>query len=396
MRTLRAWTTTAALTLFVFLVISPLAAQNREQAQGQPQEYLVYLGTYTRPAASKGIYAYRFQPATGKLTPIGLAGETQNPSFLVPHPNGRFLYAANEREEGDGQGTNNSVSAFAIDQRTGKLTFLNKVSARGGMPCHVTIDKTGKFLLVANYGTGSVATFPIQQDGRLGQAAGFVQHTGSSVDPNRQKGPHAHFISPSPDNRFALTADLGLDQVIEYRFDASKGTLTDGPAAAKLRPGSGPRHLAFHPTAKYVYVNGEMSSTLSTFSYDAQTGAMKELQTVSTLPSGFSGTSSTAEVQVDRTGRFVYVSNRGHDSIAIFAIDPAKGTVTPTGHASTNGKTPRYFTLDPSGNYLLAANQNSSSVTVFRVDAKTGGLTPTQTTLSDVPDPVCIVFVPVT
>jgi len=394
MTTLRAWTATAALALFVFLLISPFAAQTR--GQGQAQEYLVYFGTYTRPAASKGIYAYRFQPATGKLTPIGLAGETQNPSFLVAHPNGRFLYAANEREEGDDQGKNDSVSAFAIDKATGKLRLLNKVPARGGMPCHVTIDKTGKFLLVANYGTGSVAVFPIQQDGRLGEATGFVQHTGSSVDPNRQKGPHAHFISPSPDNRFALTADLGLDQVIEYRFDASKGALTNGPAPAKLRPGSGPRHLAFHPTAKYLYVSGEMASTLSAFSYDASTGAMKELQTVSTLPTGFSGTSSTAEVQVDRTGRFVYVSNRGHDSIAIFAIDPAKGTVTPAGHASTNGKTPRYFTLDPSGNYLMAANQNSSSVTVFRVDAKTGGLTPTQTTLSDVPDPVCIVFVPVT
>ena len=392
MRTLRAWTATAALTLFVFLVISPLAAQSRSQGQ----EYLVYFGTYTRPGASKGIYAYRFQPATGKLTPIGLAAETPNPSFLVYHPNGRFLYAANEREEGDAPGKNNSVSAFAIDKATGKLTFLNKVSSRGEMPCHVTIDKTGKFLLVANYGSGSVAVFPIQQDGRLGDATGFVQHTGSSVDPNRQKGPHAHFISPSPDNRFALTADLGLDQVIEYRFDASKGTLTAGPAAAKLRPGSGPRHLAFHPSAKYVYVNSEMASTLSTFSYDASTGTLKELQTVSTLPAGFPGTSSTAEVQVDRAGRFVYVSNRGDDSIAIFAIDPSKGTLTPAGRASTNGKTPRYFTLDPSGNYLLAANQNSNTVTVFRVDAKTGGLTPTAQTLSDVPQPVAIVFVPVT
>lgn len=391
MRTPRAWTATAALTLFVFLVISPLGAQSRPQAQ----EYLVYFGTYTRPGASKGIYAYRFQPATGKLTPIGLAAETPNPSFLVYHPNGRFLYAANEREQGDRPGKNNSVSAFAIDKATGKLTFLNKVSSRGEMPCHVTIDKTGKFLLVANYGTGSVAVFPIQQDGRLGEATGFVQHTGSSVDPNRQKGPHAHFISPSPDNRFALTADLGLDQVIEYRFDASKGTLTSGPAA-KLRPGSGPRHLAFHPSAKYVYVNSEMASTLSAFSYDASTGTLKELQTVSTLPGGFSGTSSTAEVQVDPAGRFVYVSNRGDDSIAIFAIDPSKGTLTPAGHASTNGKTPRYFTLDPSGNYLLAANQNSDTVTVFRVDANTGGLTPTGQTLSDVPQPVAIAFVPVT
>jgi 6-phosphogluconolactonase len=371
----------------VMASLAVLASPGMPPAAAQSPEYLVYFGTYTRPNASKGIYAYRFQPSTGKLTSLGVAADTPNPAFLVAHPNGRYLYAANEQEKG-------TVSAFAIDRQTGKLAALNTVSTRGAGPCHVTIDHTGKFLLVANYGSGSVAALPIQQDGRLGEVAGFVQHTGSSVDPARQTAPHAHFITASPDNRVVLAADLGLDQVVEYRFDASKGTLTPNtPPFAKLRPGSGPRHLAFHPTGKYVYVNSEMASTLSAFAYDPATGAMKELQTLSTLPTGFSGATSTAEVHVDRTGRFAYVSNRGHDSIAIFAIDPAKGTLTAAGHASTGGKTPRYFGLDPSGNYLLAANQNSSTIVVFRVDAKTGGLTQTQT-LSDVPEPVSMVFVP--
>lgn len=371
----------------VMASLAVLLSTGMSPAVAQSPEYFVYFGTYTRANASKGIYAYRFQPSTGKLTSLGLAAETPNPSFLVAHPNGRFLYAANEQEKG-------TVSAFAIDRATGKLTALNTVASRGAVACHVSIDHTGKFLLVANYGSGSVAALPIQPDGRLGEATGFVQHKGSSVDPARQTGPHAHFVTVSPDNRVVLAADLGLDQVVEYHFDASKGTLTPNtPPFATLRPGSGPRHLAFHPTGKYVYVNSEMASTLSAFAYDAATGAMKELQTLSTLPTGFSGATSTAEVLVDRAGRFAYVSNRGHDSIAIFAIDPAKGTLTPAGHASTGGKTPRYFGLDPSGNYVLAANQNSNTVVVFRVDAKTGGLTQAQT-LSDVPEPVSIVFVP--
>jgi 6-phosphogluconolactonase len=351
----------------------------------QTPTYLVYFGTYTR-GASKGIYAYRFQPATGTLTSIGLVAETPNPAFLVAHPNGRFLYTANEQAAG-------AVSAFAIDRATGKLTLLNQMSSRGDGPCHVSLDRTGRFLFVANYGSGSIAVLPVQPDGRLGEATSFAQHKGSSVNPERQTGPHAHFISPSPDNRFVLTADLGLDQVLEYRFDASKGTLTpSSPLFASLRPGSGPRHLAFHPAANYVYVNGEMSSTLSAFAYDPATGVMKERQTLSTLPAGFSGTSSTAEVQVDRAGRFVYVSNRGDDSIAIFAIDPATGALTAAGHTSTNGKTPRYFALDPSGGFLFAGNQDSDTVAVFRVDAKSGALASAQT-LRDVPVPVSIVFV---
>jgi len=372
---------TLAAVAFLALMVFVLA----ELSSAQGAEYLVYFGTYTN-GTSKGIYGYRFQPASGNLVPLGLVAASPNPSFLVAHPNGRWVYAANEQQSG-------TVSAFSVDRQTGKLTLLNTVDSRGSSPCHVSLDRTGRFLFVANYGSGSSATLPILADGRLGPVVGFAQHQGSSINPERQKGPHAHYIAVSPDNKVVVTADLGLDQVLEYRFDAAKGTITpNNPPFASLKPGSGPRHLAFHPNGKYVYVNGEMSSTLSSFSYDAATGVMKEMQTVSTLPAGFSQTTSTAEIQIDRAGRFVYVSNRGHDSIAIFGVDAAKGTVTPAGHASTNGKTPRYFTLDPTGNYLFAGNQNSDSVVVFKVDSKTGQLAPAKT-LTDIPQPVSMVFV---
>ncbi len=360
-------------------------------AQSSANEYFVYFGTYTQNTG-KGIYAYRFSPATGKLTSMGLAAPSPNPSFLTVDSSGRFLYAANERDDSIPAGKDNEVSAFAIDPTTGKLTFLNKVSSHGGGPCHVSIDRTGTVLLVANYGSGSVAALPIQRDGRLGEASSFDQHHGKSVDPARQTAPHAHFIAPSPDNRFALSADLGLDQVLVYRLDPSKGSLTaNNPPFATLAPGAGPRHLAFHPTADFVYVNGEMKSTVSAFAYDKQAGRLTLVQTLSTLPAGFTGTSSTAEIQIDRGGKFLYVSNRGHDSIAIFAIDKATGKLTPVAHVPTGGKTPRFFTLDPTGAYLLAGNQNSNTVTVFRVDAGTGRLTPTQT-LTDVPEAVTMVF----
>jgi 6-phosphogluconolactonase len=365
-------------------------------AQSSGEEYIVYFGTYTR-ATSKGIYAYRFQPSTGKLSSLGLVAGTLHPSFLAAHPNGRFLYAVNEHDERaeDPPGKHNTVSAFAIDHKTGQLSLLNTVSSRGEGPCHISVDKTGSTLLVANFRSGSVAALPIHRDGRLGEATSFDQHAGTSVHTGRQHGTHAHFIIPSPDNRFALTADLGLDQVIVYRLDPSKGGLTlNEPPFAALQPGSGPRHLTFHPGGEYVYVNGETDSTVSALTYNTRTGTLKGFQTITTLPAGFSGTNTTAEIQVDRAGRFLYVSNRGLDNIAIFAIDRPSGTLRPVGHVPTNGKTPRYFTFDPTGNYLLAGNQGSDTVVVYRVDAGTGHLTPTQT-LTDVPEPACIVFVPV-
>lgn len=368
----------------------PFCAQGGEKATAKG-EYLVYIGTYTGPK-SKGIYAYQFNVATGQLTAFGLAAEIANPSFLAVHPNRRFLYAVSEVANYEGQNSG-AVSAFGIDPRTGKLTFLNEVSSRGGDPCYVVVDKTGKSLLVANYGGGSVAALPVLGDGRLGEASAFVQHAGSSVNPERQQGPHAHSINLSPDNRFAIAADLGLDQLLVYRFDPTKGSLAaNNPAFTKVNPGAGPRHFAFHPGGRFAYVINEMQSTVSAFSYDAAGGVLRELQTIATLPKGFTGDNTTAKVQVHPTGKFLYGSNRGHDSIAVFAIDAARGTLTPIEHVSTQGKTPRNFGIDPTGSYLLAANQDSDNIAVFRIDPKTGRLTPTGLVLK-VPSPVCVKFV---
>ena len=309
-------------------------------APGSGNEYFVYFGTYNR-TAGRGIYAYRFQPASGRLTSMGLVAETPHPSFLAVHPTNRFLYAANEHEGEDLPGKNNTVSAFAVDAATGRLSFLNRVSSRGEGPAHISIDRTGRMLLAANYRSGSVAALPIQRDGRLSDATAFDQHHGTSLDPVRQAGPHAHFITFSPDNRFALTADLGLDQVMVYRVDPAKGTLTlNAPPFVSLPRGSGSRHLAFDPTGDRVYVIGEIGSIVSGFAYNAKAGTLQEFQTLSTLPPGFSGTSTTAEIQLDRTGRFLYVSNRGADNIAMFAIDKASGRLTLVEHVPTGGRTP--------------------------------------------------------
>ena len=354
-------------------------------------EYFVYIGTYTRES-SKGIYAYRFHPADGKLTPIGLVAETANPSFLAIHPNGRSLYAVNEVDTLNGEKAG-GVSAFRIDPRNGKLIFLNTVSSKGAGPCHLLVDKTGKNLLVANYGSGSVASLPLKDDGSLSEASAFVQHKGSSVDKQRQEGPHAHSVNLSADNRFLIVTDLGLDQALVYRFNAAKGSLTpNDPPFAKLNPGAGPRHFAFDPKDKHAYVINEIQSSVTAFSYDRGHGALHELQTVSTLPQDFSGQNSTAEIAVDRKGKFLYGSNRGHNSIAVFAIDPVKGTLTPVDHTPTQGKVPRNFAIDPTGAYLFAANQNSGNVVLFRIDPNTGRLTPTGEKM-EVSSPVCVVFV---
>lgn len=353
-------------------------------------EYIVYVGTYTRQK-SKGIYAYRLDAGTGKMTTIGLVAEVANPSFAAVHPSRRFLYAVSEMAGAGGQ-KGGAVSAFAIDRATGKLTLLNQASSRGSGPCYVTVDKTGKNVLVANYGSGSVAALPIKEDGSLGEASAFAQHTGSSVNPKRQQGPHAHSINLSPDNRFAIAADLGTDQLLVYRFDATKGSLeANEPAFTKVNPGAGPRHFAFHPNGRFAYVINEIQSTVTAFAWDAARGALRELQTVSTLPKDFTGDNTTAEVQIHPTGKFLYGSNRGHDSIAVFAIDGEKGTLTPIEHVPTQGKTPRNFAIDPTGSYLIAANQNSDNIVLFRIDRKTGRLTPAGLAF-EVGAPVCVKF----
>jgi 6-phosphogluconolactonase len=372
------------------LLLSTLAAAAAPPAkQGQ---YLFYVGTDTEEGSkSKGIYAYRYDANTNQITPLGLAAETTNPSFLALHANGRFLYAVNS--VGNYKGPNSGgVSAFSIDRATGKLTFLNEVPSRGADPCYISVDQTGKYVLVANYAGGSVAVFPVLADGKLGEATAFVQHTGHGTNPQRQEGPHPHSIDLSPDNHFAMVDDLGLDELLVYKFDGAKGSLSpNDPPFAKFDPGAGPRHLALRPDGEFAYVITEMGNTVTVFSNDAASGRLKLLQTVTTLPKGFSGRNDDAEIRVHPSGRFLYASNRGDDSIAIYAIDKSQGTLAQVGSVHTGGKEPRNFEIDPTGTLLFAANQKSDTIVIFRIDAKTGHLTPTGQVL-EVASPVCVKF----
>jgi 6-phosphogluconolactonase len=371
--------------LFTLILLTSLAA-------AQSGKYLMYVGTYTgEKSSSKGIYVYRYAAASQELTPLGLAAETTNPSWVAIHPNGRFLYAVNE--VGNYNGPNSGgVSAFSIDRATGKLSFLNEVSSRGADPCYITVDPSGKYALVANYTGGSIAAFPIAADGKLGEASAFVQHTGHGINPKRQEAPHAHSIDLSPDEHFAFVDDLGLDQLLVYKFDNRKGSLKPhNPAFAKLDAGAGPRHFALHPSGQFAYVISEMASTVTAFSFASKTGTFNRIQTISALPEDFKGENDDAEIAVHPSGKFLYASNRGHDSIAVFAINPEKGTLTLVEHALTQGKTPRNFAIDPTGALLFAENQESNNVVVFRIDGQTGKLTPTGKKL-DVGQPVSIKF----
>ena len=286
-----------------------------------------------------------------------------------------------------------AVTAYAIDRKTGKLTYLNETASRGADPCYISFDKTGRYALVANYTGGSVAVFPVLNDGRVGAASAFVQHTGKGARPDRQEGPHAHWIQTTADNRFAVAADLGLDEVLVYKFDAANGSLkANDPAFAKLPPGTGPRHVAFAPNNKFVYVVDELNSTVTAFTYDAQGGVLSQIQTISTLPAGFSGANDAAEIHIHPNGKFLFASNRGHDSIVVFSIDQHNGKLTLVNHFSTLGKTPRNFELDPSGRLLFAANEDSGNIVIFKINLNTGKLTPTGQTLS-APAPVSLRFV---
>jgi len=374
------------------LLLPSVRAQEKSEA---PRKYLAYIGTYTTKTQSKGIYAYRFDGATGKLSAMGVAAESADPSFLAVHPNGEYLYTVNEIGNFNGE-KSGAVSAYAIDRKTGKLTLLNQVASRGAGPCHISLDKTGKYVLVANYDSGTVAVFPVQGDGQLGKYTAFEKHIGSGVNKERQEGPHAHWIATSPDNRFLLTADLGIDRILISKFHLADGAFTRNKpnSGVKLKSGAGPRHAAFHPGGKFFYVTSELNSTVTAYSYDAKGGALHELQVISTLPKDFSGENDAAEIAVHPSGKFLYVSNRGRDSIAVFAMDPLKGKLTPVADIATQGKTPRNFAIDPTGRYLLAANQNSNSVVVFKIDLITGGLILTNQAV-EVAAPVCITFVPV-
>lgn len=361
------------------------------------EEMLLYIGTYTRrqtsvAGPSQGIYVYKMNMSTGALTPLSTASDAENPSFLALHPTKPYLYSVSEIEDLGGESTG-GLSAFAIDPSTGALTLLNAVPSGGTGPCHVRVDGAGRYLFAANYGSGSAAMVSIQEDGSLGDGH-FVQHDGSSVDPNRQTGPHAHSVNLGPSGNLLYVADLGMDQVVVYKPDWSSGRLVsyDAQPWVQTAPGAGPRHMDFHPSGKYAYVINEMNSTLTAYTHDADTGVLTELQTVSTLPEGYDGgNNSTADVHVHPNGRFIYGSNRGHNSIVIFAIDPDSGQLSLVDHESTQGEIPRNFTLDPGGDFLLAANQNTDNIVVFRVDSETGLLTDTGVEVQ-VPVPVCLKF----
>lgn len=349
-------------------------------------DYFAYVGTYTT-GTSRGIYCYRFEANTGKLVSSGLAAATPNPTFLAVHPSQRYLYAV------DRGGKVGTILSFSVDRTTGKLTPLNSAPSHGDGPTYLTVDKSGKFLLVANYESGSVASLRIGADGRLGEAVSVIQHKGSSVNQQRQQGPHAHYIHLSPDERFAIVADLGLDQVLVYRFDSMRGTLApNDPPYVQVDAGAGPRHFAFHPNNRFGYVVTEMGSTANAYSWDSNRGVLAKVQSVSTLPRSFSGENTGAEIEVHPNGKALYVSNRGDDSIVTFNIDSHTGRLTTAGHVPAGGKTPRFFALDPTGKFLFAANQNGNNIVLFRIDQETGQLVPSGVQVS-LAAPVCVAFV---
>jgi 6-phosphogluconolactonase len=351
-----------------------------------PADPLVYAGAFNR-SGSKGIHAFRFHEASGKLTPLGLAAESTNPSFLAAHPNHRFLYAVNNNPGQPG----NTVSAFAIDHKTGMLTPLNRIDAKGEGPCHLSVDPSGKWLAVANYGSGSIAILPVGADGKLGEAVAFDQQSEKAPQPRQ---PRAHMALFTPDNRFLIVANVGIDRIYVYRFHAATGKLTPAdPPYVSTPPDTGPRHLALHPDGKALYVVNERGSSVMAYAFDPATGALTQRNMLSSLPADFTGRNSGAEIAISRSGRFVFSSNRGHDSVAVFAVDPAKRSVSFVEHVPSGGKTPRNFAFDLNERFFIVGNEGSNTLAVFRFDAESGKLTPTGEPV-ETPGPASIVFVP--
>ncbi|HKX26344.1 MAG TPA: lactonase family protein [Blastocatellia bacterium] len=362
----------------------------RNAAAHSAKDLLLYVGTYTG-GKSEGIYIYRLDLSTGGLRPVGVAKGVANPSYLALDAQNRYLYAVNEVSELGGKPTG-GVTAFAVDRQTGELRKLNQQASEGTSPCYVTVHPSGKFVLVANYSSGTVAVLPIKGDGSLDAAVEVVQHRGAGANPRRQDGPHAHCIRVDPSGRFAFAADLGIDKVMIYRFDAEQGKLAaNSQPFVQAKPGAGPRHLDFHPGGKFAYVINELDSSLTALSYQNAGGELKALQTVSTLPRQVLLSNTCADVHVHPSGRFVYGSNRGHNSIVAFAIEERTGNLTYLAHESTQGKTPRNFVIDPTGTFLLVANQNSGTVVTFRIE-RNGRLVPAGQ-VAQVPTPVCLKFI---
>lgn len=363
-----------------------MTVQNKE-------EMLVYVGTYTR-GESEGIYVYRLDSSSGALKLLSTATGVDNPSFLSVDLRQRYLYAVNEVAEfADEPG--GAVSAFSIAPKTGELRYLNQQPSHGTSPCHLSVDKTGQFVLAANYGSGSVSIFPIQNNGQLGEATDVIQHEASDTEPERRKAPHAHSVVLDPANCYAFAPDLGLDRVMMYRLDLVRGKLipNDEPWV-QVKAGTGPRHFVFHPGCKYAYLINELDNTVIAFTYDEAQGILREMQTISTLPEAFTGTSYCADVHVSPSGEFLYGSNRGHDSIVIFAIHEGTGKLTFVGCEPTQGENPRNFAIDPTGTFLLAANQDTDTIVTFRLDRQTGRFTSTGH-VAEVPMPVCVKIISV-
>jgi 6-phosphogluconolactonase len=366
-------------------------AESAWSEESQRDCMLLYVGTYTEGNRADGIHLVRMEPRSGELRLLGSFDAGANPSFLAIHPNGRVLYAVNEVEEHNGRRTG-AVSAFAIARDTGALTRLNEQPSEGGAPCYVSMDRSGRAVLVANYAGGSVALLPIQADGALAAPTHVVQHIGTGPNAARQGAAHAHCIVADPSNRFALAADLGIDRVLVYRLDLDAGALRHVERGdAVMRAGSGPRHLAFHPTLPLVFVANELDSTVTTLGFDRGSGALSPLRTHSTLPAGWTGANYPADIHVASSGRTLYVSNRGHNSLAVFSIADSTGALALEQVASAGGDWPRNFSLDPTGRWLLVANQRSGSVVVLSRDEKSGRLTPTAQRLA-IPSPVCLRF----
>ncbi|HEX8282943.1 MAG TPA: lactonase family protein [Pyrinomonadaceae bacterium] len=368
------------------------AVASGKGARGQTvtalRELLVYVGTYTS-GASEGIYLYRLDLRDGSLKHAGTTSGVVNPSYLTLDKGRRFLYAVNEVEDFGGA-KSGAVSAFAVEPKTGALRLLNQRASKGGAPCYVTLDASGRFLLVANYSGGNVAALPVNEDGSLGEAVDVERGAGRGPNRERQEAPHAHSVLLDGANRFAYVCDLGTDKVMVYRFDARNGALSqNAPPSVSMKPGAGPRHLAFHPKGRFVYVLNELDSTVTALAHDAARGTLRASQTVSLLPAGFTGANTGADIHLTPDGRFLYCSNRGDDSIAGFVVNSHTGGLRLVGHTPAGGQTPRNFVIDPSGRYLLVANQKSDNIVSFRIDPTTGALRPTGQT-ARVPSPVCL------
>ena len=352
-----------------------------------------YVGTFAEQSGTAAIYVYRVDPETGALERAHVAGGLHSPTWVALHPNGRFLYTV-ERQGGGTIGgmETGAVTSFALDPASGGPTLLNRQSSQGVSPPYVSVHPSGGYAFAANYASGHVCALPIHDDGTLGAATSVHLHQGNGPNARRQEGPHAHFITPDPSGRYVVSCDLGIDKVMVYRFDPGAGGLVPNAVPyAQVPSGEGPRHLSFHPSGRFVYVINEIGCTVCAFAYDGERGTFTHLNTVSTLPEGVQPGYSTAQIVVHPNGRYVYGSNRGHDSIAIFGIDQESGRISPLGHEPARGRTPRNFNIDPSGRFLYACNQDSNTIVVFRIDEETGRLTATGDVVEN-PHPVCIIF----